>query len=342
MAAYCRAPSKELRHASSAGPLRALLSLGERKVAGWHLDVHLRRKDEVHVYCGLTRLVVVQRKTNGNVRVTAAKSYADQQCSRGFFGLWPRSRLDGVAFERKLTQYVESVLVDCRWVRLEGSVQSAWSRIAEPWVPFDREAVLEYPSTSERDRSRCFDAVARARERVDALRVSQGWAQLSKRGGEVDQLAVDPDGRLVVIELKHASASGVYYAPLQLLQYVWEWHDAFETTRTSMQELLDARVELRLTPPHVPPIGSRIRPVVGFGIDERSKEVKRRYAKVLALVNEHLPPGADPMETWSLPGVGRVPIRSEGAQGAASSAVTANLTTAGPSIAVAIRPAIDD
>ena len=291
----------------STGPPRALLSLSERKVADCLLDVHLRRKDEVHVYCGLTRPVVVQRKTNGDVRVTAAKSYADQQCSRGFFGLWPGSRLDAAAFQRKLTQYVESVHVDCRWVRREGSVQSAWSRISEPWVPFDREAVLEYPSTSERNRSRCFDAVARARERVEALRMSQGWARLPARGGEVDQLAVDSDGRLVVIELKHASASNVYYAPLQLLQYVWEWHDTFEITRNSLQALLDARVELRLTPAHVARIGSRIRPVVGFGVDERSKEVKRRYAEVLALVNEHLPQGADPVETWSLHPLDRVP-----------------------------------
>ena len=103
-----------------------------------------------------------------------------------------------------------------------------------------------------------------------------------------------------MIQLKHASASGVYYASLQLLQYVWEWHDAFETTRNSIQKLLDARVALRLTPPDVVRIGSRIRPVVGFGVDERSNEVRRRYAKVLAMVNEHLPPGADPMETWSL------------------------------------------
>ena len=304
VAAYCRAPSKELRHALSTGPLRALQSLGEREVAGCHLDVHLRRKDEVHVYCGLTRPVVVHRKSNGDVRVTAAKSYAKQVCSQGFFGLWQQDRLDATEFELKLTKYLKRVIIAPRWVRREGSVQNAWSRIAEPWVRFDREAVLEYPSTSERDRSRCFDAVARARERVETLRVSQGWAKLPERGGEVDQLAVDSDGRLVVIELKHASASGVYYAPLQLLQYVWEWHDAFETTRNSVQELLDARVELRLTPTDVARIGSRIRPIVGFGVDKPPKEAKQRYAKILTLVNQHLPPGADPVETWSLDRLG--------------------------------------
>ena len=119
-------------------------------------------------------------------------------------------------------------------------------------------------------------------------------------GGEVDQLAVDTDGRLVVIELKDASASGVYYAPLQLLQYVWEWHEAFEATRKPLQDLLDARIALGLTQPEVARIGSRLRPVIGLGADDRSSEVAQRYAKVLALVNEHLPPGADPVETWSL------------------------------------------
>ena len=302
---YDRAPSKGLQTALSNGPLRALLRLGERKVAGCHLDVHLRRNDEVHVYCGLTRPVVVRRKSNGDTQVTAAKSYVNQKCSPSFFGLWPQGRLNATEFERNLTRYLERVHVAPRWVRSEGSVQSEWARVTEPWIPFDREAVLEYPSTSERNRARHFDAVARARERVEALRKSQGWAKLPKRGGEVDQLAVDTDGRLVIIELKHASASGVYYAPLQLLQYVWEWHDAFETTRNSLQQLLDARVALGLTPPDVPRIGTRVRPVVGFGVDERSDEVGRRYDDVLALVNEHLPPGADPVETCSLHPLGQ-------------------------------------
>ena len=297
---YDRAPSEELRTALSTGPLRALLSLGERKVAGCHLDVHLRRNDEVHVYCGLTRPVVVRRKTNGDVLVTAARSYARQDCSRGLFGVWRQDRLDATGFAENLTRYLENVHVAPRWVRREGSVQSAWSRVTEPWIPFDREAVLGYHSTGERYRARSFDIVARARARVETLRVANGWAKLPKRGGEVDQLAVDTGGRLVVIELKHALASGVYYGPLQLLQNVWEWHDALETATHSVQGLLDARVALRLTTPNVSRIGNRVRPVVGLGTDERSHEVARRYAKVLALVNEHFPPRADPVETWSL------------------------------------------
>ena len=143
--------------------------------------------------------------------------------------------------------------------------------------------------------------------RIEDLRMSEGWARLPGRGGEVDQLAVDPDGRLAVIELKDASSSsGVYYAPLQLLQYVWEWHSAFDAIRDSIQRLLDARVALKLTSPGVPRIGTCIRPVVGFGADTRSKEVRRRYSKVLQVVNDHLPPGVVAVETWALDPIGRV------------------------------------
>ena len=297
---YDRAPSEELRNALSLGPLRALLSPGKRRIAGCHLDVHLRRNDEVHVYCGLTRPVVVRRKTSGDVLVTAAKSYTRQECSRGLFERQDWLDASASAFAQSLTRYLENVHVSPRWVRREGAVQSAWSRVTEPWVPFDREAVLGYSSTGERKRARSPEIVAQARARVETLRVTNGWAKLPRRGGEVDQLAIDACGRLLVIELKHTSASGVYYAPLQLLQYVWEWHNAFETVRPSVQGLLDARVALRLTTPDVSRIGNRIRPVVGFGADERSHEVARRYARVLAVVNEHLPPRADPVETWSL------------------------------------------
>ncbi len=37
---------------------------------------------------------------------------------------------------------------------------------------------------------------------------------------------------------------------------------------------------------------------MGFGADRRSAEVKRRYAEVLRIVNQHLPPEVPPIETW--------------------------------------------
>ena len=275
------------------------MSLANRQVAGCRLDVHLRAQDQVHVYCGLTRPIVVRLKTNGELVVSAAKSYVDQPCASALFGRWRQGDVDEEEFEHRLTEYLNGVEVASRWVSKEGHVHSVWSRVTEPWIPFDREAVLGYESTKHRDRAQHFDAVERARGLLDSLRNSKGYARLPRRGGKADQLAVDPDGRLVVIEFKDASASSVYYAPLQLLQYVWEWQSAIDAVQKSVQRLLDARVRLGLTPAGLPRIGRRIRPVVGFGADLRSKEVKRRYGEVLDIVNAHLPPMALPVETWS-------------------------------------------
>ena len=127
---------------------------------------------------------------------------------------------------------------------------------------------------------------------------------MPKLGGEVDQLAIDREGRLAVIELKDAAAAAqnAYYAPLQLLQYVWEWHEALavEDVLTGVQALIDARVELGLTPRSVPRLTGGIRPVVGFGPDRRSDEVKRRYRDVLEVVNRHLLRHVPRIETWAL------------------------------------------
>ena len=121
-----------------------------------------------------------------------------------------------------------------------------------------------------------------------------------KKSNEIDQIAVDPQGRLVIVELKDASASKVYYAPLQLLQYVWEWRSALDAVRDSLQRLLDARVALGLTPVNVPRITGGIRAAIGLGDDGRSEEVKHRYERVLGVVNAHLPSGIPPIETWKL------------------------------------------
>ena len=119
---------------------------------------------------------------------------------------------------------------------------------------------------------------------------------------ELDQLAVDASGNLVLLEIKVASGSAqtVYYAPFQLLQNAWEWHRALNAVRGSIQELLDVRMHLGLSPPDVPPMAGGLRVVIAFGEDERSTEVKRRYSKVLGIANRWLPADVPPIETWCL------------------------------------------
>lgn len=261
-------------------------------------DVHLRRNDEVDVYRGGTSLLMAQRQKSGAIVVTArSAAYRNQPCSEGLFRRWGAAE---PGFTEALDAYLRGVRVGKRWTGGEGAVQQQWARVREPWIPFDREGVLDYEdygSAADAKTARKFCEVKAAYAKVSAIATGHGWKQPSKTGGEIDQLAIDSKGRLVLVELKRGNSDD-YYAPLQLLQYVWEWHSALANVRAGLQAVIDARVDLGLVAPEVPRLTQGIRAAVGLGPDARSDEVKRRYEKVLGIVNQRLPPGVDPIETW--------------------------------------------
>ncbi len=287
---YDRAPSPELqRLLRRDGFLEPLLALANENTGGVGLDVHLRRNDEVHVYCGMTRVLTAQRLWAGDVKITAHRTYTSQSCARDLFRTW---RAGQPGFGRALTTYVRGVKVGPRWTKAEGAVQMQWSRVRKPWTPFDREVVLEHQAEAT-----SFPKVRLALAELTNIAKRSGWAAPKAGSVELDQLAVDARGRLVLIELKDASkrTSDVYYAPFQLLQYVWVWHNALDAVRNGVQALLDARVDTGLTP-RVPRLSGGMRAVVGFGRDLRSPEVKRRHGVVLKVVNKHLPRGVGNVE----------------------------------------------
>ena len=243
--------------------LSPLVELNKR-AAGDHVhDVHFRRNDEVHIYRGLTRLLTVRRLKTAGVKVQANDTYSSH--AQGLVRTW---HPEEGGFREALLIYLSDVQVNASHLDGEGAIQTAWAQVTEPWVPFDREAVLSHG-----------------------------------KGYEVDQLAVDSNGRLVIIELKDASKQKVYDAPHQLQRYVWKWHRALKRNPGIWQQLqavIEARIKLRLTSELVNPLSHGIRAVVGFGLDARCPEVKRRYERVLNVVNAHLPPEVGPIETWAL------------------------------------------
>lgn len=297
---YERAPSDELLEMLRPGNfLSPLVELNERAAEGHVHDMHFRRDDEVHVYRGLTSLLSVGLKAS-HVEVEAHETYRSQTCAQGLVRKW---QPEEGGFQEKLSDYLRDVHVEARWLEGEGAVQRDWAQVTEPWIPFDREAVLGNGEDAEN-----FPQLEAARQALTEIYKETGrkqWAEPKLKGNKVDQLAVDYNGRLVIIELKDASKreAEVYYAPLQLLRYVWEWRDALKRNPRiwqQMQAVIEARFELGLTSELVSPHSRGIRAVVGFGSDRRSDEVKRRYKRVLDVVNAHLPPEVGPIETWAL------------------------------------------
>lgn len=265
---YDRAPSPELRELlMPKGPLSWLAELNKRRIGGREFDVHFRSGDEVHVYHGGTRLLRVKRlkRPAGYVTLMASDGYKKQPCAERLFRRW---RIDDPKLHEAAEVYLRDVKIGPRWTKGEGAIQMVWSRVREPWIPFDREAVLG------------------------------NWFAM-----EVDQLAVDSDGRLVLIELKDASSSNVDQAPFQIREYLQKWYYALAGNLVligQVQALLDARVKMGLTPQGIPDLTGGLRGAVCFGADARSDEVKHRYGMVLDIVNDLLPPGVGPIETWAV------------------------------------------
>ena len=296
---YERAPSEELKSLLAPGGLLApLLELNRQAIGDHGHDVHLGRNDEIQVYRGQTRVLTARRRRDGGVNVTADAAYTSQLCARGLFRRW---RAGESGFGEALTAYLRGVRVGAKWTAGEGAVQQQWSRVTKPWVPFDREAVLG-------NAARAFSEVEAAYAKLTAIyearrneaRRRDRWKKPSKSGKELDQLAIDQKGHLVLIELKGKKSSADYYTPFQLLQYGWAWHRALKVkaVRDNLQTLIDARVAVGLTPPDVSRLTGGIRAAIGLGRDTRTPEVKRRYGAVLDIVNQHLPPDVDPIETW--------------------------------------------
>lgn len=194
--------------------------------------------------------------------------------------------------------------MEARWLRKEGLVQAEWMAVREPWVTLDREAVLGRPSSAARAVALDVPAVRAAHDAVHALAVAGRWGRLAdpKGANELDQLAVDPEGRLVLVELKAARASEVASAPLQALRYAWEWHDALPTVLPALGALLAARRRLGLIPVGTPDLTGELRVVVAWGEGNPSAEVHRRMLAVKEIVDAHMPPGSGGIEVWSLPG----------------------------------------
>ncbi len=244
---YNRAPSKELQRTLKEGFLKPILHVSTRTVDDCKLDVHLRVNDEVHVYCGHARLVKATLNKSGTIKLDADKSFRVQTPQKKLFRTW---RQEESGLKEALSVFLENVDVrDSQ--KKEGLVQARWACIkGKPWTPFDRECAFpEWQGTSVPKVDQALRLLGDISKRSN--RREKPWAEPRKpTGKQLDQIAVDESGRLVLVELKDANSADdkIYYAPLQLLRYVYEWHEALRwpSVRDQLNELINARKELAL------------------------------------------------------------------------------------------------
>jgi hypothetical protein len=176
----------------------------------------------------------------------------------------------------------------------EGAVQAMLCvNAGEFFSVIDREVVVGYRDTEAKSEvfQRLQDPL------LDAVRGRTGpawWKPPTRLGGELDLLAVDRAGRLLVIEVKPGSAlSGIAWSPLQVTFYaelLREWATAVgdEVARATLTRMLDHRVQLGLTDHPLRPLGAplEIVPVIAIGGDVRPAATERLSAVQSALARE--------------------------------------------------------
>ena len=105
---YPRAPSEELRELLMPGGFLApVMALNRRKFKGVELGVYFRINDEIQVYCGLTRILIIRRlqRPGGRLNIGADGRYTEQldAWDTGLFRRWS----DG---EQGLAEAIEAYL----------------------------------------------------------------------------------------------------------------------------------------------------------------------------------------------------------------------------------------
>ena len=298
---YDRAPVEQMEDLCN-GLLAPLVKLNGHAKVEKHkhlpLDVQFRRQ-ELHVYCGHARLVRAKCLPSLN-QANISGAYAAES------PLFKNSWRVGENLEPALCQFLAEVEVEGKACG-EGALQARWASAARDWTMIDREASLSFPDIDEK---KDFDdqvenTIGPARQVIHEIarsRTGPSWAEPSKGGGQVDQLAVDARGNLVLVEIKDAGSSDsgrLFYAPLQLLKYVLIWHRALRQLAlwNQLTALVNARQRHGLAPKELALTGG-IRAAVCFGEFHPSEEIKRRFFEVLGVVNAFRPFGVDPIEVW--------------------------------------------
>ena len=300
------------------GPLRWLVERanGENRLLDLQLRSSTGATSWVSLYAGLTKVLDV-RELHGAFSFDV---HATHRAVGAFEADWTVARpIERLAEESDLIEaYVDRILapggVKARFTDGEGRVQSAISRArSDHFGCFQREAVPSFASESIKQA-----IVAPISERIWTAMTGRegapGWWPGVRDGGqrprsdlEADLLAVDRDGRLLVVEVKPADElKGIAWAPGQARLYAELFArllDVDPSARTEMIAMIHQRQRLGLPGPRWE-LGEqpmlRVVPVIAIGAGPQSSVAVERLREVHEAL-QRLPPESarvDPLEVW--------------------------------------------
>lgn len=243
------------------------------------LDLHLRGLggDEGHatLYLGLTRVIDLHTDTRGLFRLTGqpgsrSKSVFKPIYEQFFDAHWTRwqSPRDLAESSAGRHEYLKRAIdiAEKRYLAKEGQLQASLSSWPDTALLIDRESVIGFGDAKTKERH-FEDALEPVKKAGVSLRTGgHAWAdveieaaggsgttsnRIKRFGGELDALAVDPHGRLLIIEAKHGSdTAGLGWTPAQVAIYLrlfraWAEHDP-DHAHVVLSGMIEQRVRIGL------------------------------------------------------------------------------------------------
>ena len=252
-----RAPEPLLAALSPEGELHALVELAlDTENATKALDLQLRadprRTGDGHatLYIGLTKALDLEHRSDGRLRVRPQTRFGpgrEWDSPPEWTDFLPL--VDLVRLWPEVIVYAQDTIdaADARYTRSEGGMQAVLSNAgSEGFEVIDREAVIGFDA---RSKAAFLAPIKRAlSDLVPALRAEgETWAREGSFGDELDALAIDREGRVLIVEVKPASeTTAVGWTPAQVFLYYRLFSAWVEQEPDSAPEVLEGMLQQRV------------------------------------------------------------------------------------------------
>ena len=263
-----------------------------------------RSKEWISIYRGLTRIICITHKNN-TIVIDGAKSY--KTTAPNLYG--QKSVSDN--FQNDIEDLIHKINQNSLFDRYynnkkEGYYQNKLSKIYgicgnldTDFVIIDKESVIGYSNKVEKKchLDKFLPNYKKLQRDISNLNPKRYGKNLEKKsiGNELDFLALDKDGNILLIEYKHGTnTSGIYLSPLQIGMY----YDLFTSfskkeLEKAIFEMLEQKQKIGLINPNwkKPNSIKEIIPVLIISEFNYNSSAKEKFNEILMISREQLGKG---------------------------------------------------
>lgn len=256
-------------------------------------------KEWISIYRGLSRvLTILKTRTPDLITLDGAGAY--KNILSALYG----QKKCSVNFCTELIDLIAAVSSDSKFDRYyrnekEGYFQNKLSRsfgicgkADDDFVIIDKEVVIGYKDMQEKNKlyGKIRDGYKLLQKDISDTNSKRYGQDLDKKaiGNELDFLALDKQGNLLLIEYKHGSnTSGIYLSPLQIGMYFDLFKDLPRAAlEKAVFEMLEQKKRIGLINPkwNCPSVIKEIVPVLIISEYKEKSSAKTKYQEILDFV----------------------------------------------------------